>query len=387
MFPDPPADADLEGAGFAPSEPSLQADAPILQQLQERLRLVEAKELGREAMERKRSAKMLFAGAVSGLLGFLFALTIGIIREQTFGKRDALGNPFPSGRGYFPETVSEMVHDPTRPEGKCFFAFCFVGALFIFFSNYPMLLRNVYTGDDIKGCFGISWPTYRQYVPAPGMMLLSIVTVTPQAQADTLDQICVALHLVGASMLFIGYFICEAHTIAWRCCRSKVKHRVLETKHGLRQRRICLWLIAVFYLSFLIFEVLLSIGEPFYGPDDGDEWGTLPGVKGKTLVDTATLKVKLLKVGSYSCEVLSGLSLIASHLVIWYHCEERLYDLPEELDQLKSRLNLVPNRKARDLERNRTLLDGDSSDSAEESGPESGDSEGHSEGSQGRLVE
>merc|ERR1712232_1230611 len=37
------------------------------------------------------------------------------------------------------------------------------------------------------------------------------------------------------------------------------------------------------------------------------------------------------KILSYSSEVLCGLFLIFSHLVIWYYSEERHYDLDEEL--------------------------------------------------------
>jgi len=49
------------------------------------------------------------------------------------------------------------------------------------------------------------------------------------------------------------------------------------------------------------------------------------------LVRAATWKVKWLKILSYGSEVVCGCALICSHLVIWYFCEERLYDLPEEI--------------------------------------------------------
>merc|ERR1719474_2487122 len=126
--------------------------------------------------------------------------------------RSASGKPFPSGRSYFPATVSEMVHSNTEPAGKIFFAFCFIGAVLIFFSWYPKMLRNVYIGDDSQ-IYGIAWVSIRQYIPAPGFMLLSIITTVPSQQATLMDQFCVVLHLVGAAMLFVGYFVCEAHTI------------------------------------------------------------------------------------------------------------------------------------------------------------------------------
>merc|ERR1719188_907835 len=125
---------------------------------------------------------MLFAGSISGLLGFIFAFVIGVIRECMQGKSDVFDRPFKSGLGYFPSTVSEMVHDPDSPAGKVFFAFCFVGAVLIFFSWYPTMLRNAYIGDDPQIC-GVAWVTWRQFVPAPGMMKLSIITTVPLAQA------------------------------------------------------------------------------------------------------------------------------------------------------------------------------------------------------------
>lgn len=41
------------------------------------------------------------------------------------------------------------------------------------------------------------------------------------------------------------------------------------------------------------------------------------------LYNTASGYFLLVKVGSYATEVLAGLSLLASHLAVWYYCEER----------------------------------------------------------------
>mmetsp|Transcript_66670 Transcript_66670/g.168936 ORF Transcript_66670/g.168936 Transcript_66670/m.168936 type:complete len:358 (+) Transcript_66670:69-1142(+) len=319
--------------------------AVMIQSLQERLQQLEERSLFQEAVVRQRSAKLLVAGSVSGFLGFFFALVIGIITEQTSGKVDLNRRPFNSKRGYFPATVSEMVHDPTKPEGKVFFAFCFIGATFIFFSWYPTQLRNAYIGDDELACFGLSWISIRQFIPASGMMLLSIVTVVPGAQAGITDEICIGLHLLGACMLFVGYFIVEAHCVGWGFFKSYVGHQVHESDSALRQRAFCLTMIAVFYTIFIVLQVVLSIGKPFINPEDADKWGEMEGHPGIQLVDTAHWRVKLLKISSYGSEVICGIFLILSHLVIWYHCEERHYDLPEELDSLCSKLVSDPERQ------------------------------------------
>merc|ERR1719221_494529 len=116
---------------------------------------------------------------------------------------------FPSHHGYFASTVSEMVHNPNSPAGKCFRGFEFIASILIFQSWYPWHLRNCYIGDDMTlpcaGC--ISWTTFRQLVPSTGMMIVATITITPAAQANAEDSMSVAIHLAGAVMLFGGYFV------------------------------------------------------------------------------------------------------------------------------------------------------------------------------------
>jgi len=308
-----------------------------------------------EAVARKRSANLLFVGSVSGLLGFLFAFVIGVVAIQTHGRNDINGVPFKSGRAYFPSTVSEMVHNPSKPTGKVFFAFCFVGALMIFQSWYPMQLRNAYIGDDAMVC-GVSWVTIRQFVPAPGMMMLAVITTVPAAQATVTDEFCIALHLTGAAMLFVGYFACEAHAIGWGPfggCLPAGKLR--ESEGNIIRRKLCLTGIGLFYLAFCVIQVVLC--TPLIKPEDNDQWGHIEGYKEEQLINTATGYVKTLKVVSYGSEVVCGLLLILSHLLIWHASEERMYDLPEELGALQSRLNV------------QTDSDDDDEGESDESGP------------------
>jgi len=296
-----------------------------------------------DGFERKKTAALLFFGAVFGLLGFMFAFVIGTM---------AFANPFlsdfhisfPSGFGYFPATVSEMVHDPTQPAGKCFFAFEFVGAFLLFQSWYPWRLRSVYIGDDtsiIKG-IPVSWMMFRQFIPPAGMMLVATVTTTPFAQATVLDYFCISIHLTGAVMLFGGYAVVEAVTLGWGCFTAPPVAEKTIGKWERKIRKFCVNGIIFWYLMFCILQgVLLLPLEKLGLPGGNDVWETVQvrdkyghRVKEVTLVDTASGSILFLKVLSYCSEVFCGLFLIASFLVIWYYCNERFADLNEELTKI-----------------------------------------------------
>jgi len=291
-----------------------------------------------EGFERKKTAALLFFGAVFGFLGFAFAFVIGLLTFLHPFLSDS-HREFNSGYGYFPATVSEMVHDPSKPAGKCFFAFEFVGAIFIFTSWYPWHLRNVYFGDDmtIPG-LPISWVMFRQFVPQAGMMLVATVTSTPFAQATLLDYFCISIHLTGAVMLFAGYAAVEVFSVGWGPFRQPPVAE--KTVKGIekRLRKFCLNGILFWYAIFCVLQgVLLLPLERFIGGHN-DEWVPME-TKDKyghvvwevALKDTASGFILMLKILSYTSEVLCGLCLIASFLVIWFYCHERHADLAEEL--------------------------------------------------------
>jgi len=298
-------------------------------------------------LDRKRSAQMLFAGTVSGFLGFVFAFIIGVVKAMDRDRYDLNGKKFASGISYFPSTVSEMVHNPADPGGKCFFCFELVGAVILFMSSYPTMLRNVYVGDDFEIPFiKISWTTFRQFVPAPGMMVLAIITTVPAAQADTLDQYCIQLHMVGALMLFIGYFLVEAYTVGWGPFKEPGCASLMETQGQTRElslRKWCLHGILFWWITFCLLQALVLIPVPFAPADHFDVWGTLLKKSGKPykinngvqLLDSADMDVKVIKVVSYLSEVFCGIFMLSSHMLVWYYCEERSYDLAEELPSLK----------------------------------------------------
>jgi len=291
-----------------------------------------------DGFERKKTAALLFFGAVMGLFGFLFAFLIGFLKFA-----DPLVSEyhrhFPSGWGYFPATVSEMVHDPEDPAGKCFAAFASIGAMFIFLSWYPWRLRNVYMGDSntIWCSENLSWMMFRQFIPPTGMMLVAGVTTTPFAQASMLDDICLGIHLTGALMFFAGFCTVEAVSVGWGPFPLPEVSRRTIGKFELRLRRAAVTGVIFFYSVFCLLQgVLLLPLDTASGHTDVwrpkvayDEFGW-PRRK-MTLLDTATGFVLALKIASYVSEVLGGLLLIASHLIIWGFCNERFVDLTDEL--------------------------------------------------------
>lgn len=288
------------------------------------------------AYERKKCSALLFFGAISGSLGFAFAFIIGVCKFLSPSLSE-FHQQFPSGYGYFPATVSEMVHDPTDPAGKVFFAFEFIAALFIFMAWYPWELRNVYTGDSatVPGFHELSWPMWRQFVPSAGMMLVATVTTTPFAQANALDYICISIHLTGAVMLFAGYAMVEVYTVGWGPFKqSPVTAKVIGDKEKFL-RKFLLNGIIFFYFTFIIFTFVILLPLP---ANLNDVWeprmveiysGVV--VKEIILTDTASGFVLFLKIASYVSEVACGLFLISSFMVIWYFCEERHVDLVDEL--------------------------------------------------------
>merc|ERR1712136_56813 len=294
-----------------------------------------------ESSERKRAAAMLAAGSLFGFLGFFFAFLIGLWKFVS-PEASEYHRVFPSGRGYFPETVSEMVHNSDDPAGKSFFAFEFIAALLIFMSWYPHHLRNVYLGDDFMIPFiGVSWTLFRQFVPALGMMLVATVTTTPLADATVLDMFTIGIHLFGAIMLFGGYIVFEGLTLGWGCLSGWRPAHVVGTISDpeWRARSLCLTGVIFNYSLFLTIQVILVLPNNIQTPDlweieqNFEENGAV--TQATVLVDTAHGLFLALKITSYMSEVGCGLCLICSLMLIWAYCTEKDIDLVETLSQAR----------------------------------------------------
>lgn len=296
---------------------------------------------------RKRAVELLFAGAVSGFLGFAFAGFLGIW-QSAFSEvqLNFRGEPMESGRNYFPETVSEMVRDPASPSGKCFFAFGLIAAICILLSYYPFYLRNTYVGDDHITVLNISWLTLRTFMPPVGLLLTCCITAVPMSLTTKADLVATSVHCAGAGMMIAGYAVFELHALFL----SKVV-QIGELEWWIRLA--CVVGVAVSGGLFTLFG-WLSLNATKLGICCADVWRVPvkadwehatsldhPGIAMKAmeaydehrkmLLNTANSTVFLIKHLEYWTEVFSGLFMVSGLLCIWYFSHERHFDLIEDI--------------------------------------------------------
>lgn len=62
--------------------------------------------------------------------------------------------------------------------------------------------------------FSCYWNTFRHLTPALGLLLLICVSTVPTSVAVGPDNVSIQVHLLGASMMFVGYAMCEVKNLA-----------------------------------------------------------------------------------------------------------------------------------------------------------------------------
>jgi len=288
--------------------------------------------------QRFRAPGLLVFGASTAVLGFVLISVIGWIDFHFITENRSLQVPYESGNGYWPSTVSEMVHNHESPGGKLFYTFGLIAGICIFASHYPFHLRNVYTGDERFFGTRIYWTTFRQICPSMGLWLLIGVNTYPTQIAlhsvGMTKMFCVFLHLLGAGMMFVGYMMCELKCLGMFRFTSH-EHLAIEKRE--RAVRTCLaWIISLGFVLFCAMQVCLNIAKKL-GVCCGDEWKH----KGEYVLDDDNDKHRLattelintakgtfltIKVLSFVFEDIAGLALVFSHIAIWYFCEERHVD-------------------------------------------------------------
>jgi hypothetical protein len=293
---------------------------------------------------RFKAPQLLCLGTCAAATAFVGCLIVTTIQFFTIHGSDLLDiHPYASGRGYWPETVSESVHNRNSPAGKIFFTFAgLMAAFLLLMSWYAFTLRNVYTGPKtIPGGMMYS-TTFRQYVPTLGLIMLVGVSTYPSSVATDMGwgaTLCCVLHLVGAGMMFVGYMFAE-----FRClemCGQVNKQpgckRYLSiegTERSVRQFTVSC--MSFCFALFLCFQVCLylppSVVCCFDEWKQAGEWYDLTKPDNTTVSqvlqvahvnNTASGAVLAFKMGSYFSECIAGIFLLASHFSIYYFCEER----------------------------------------------------------------
>jgi len=298
-------------------------------------------------MERgKKSAMLLLTGAICGLVGFAFVGIIGQF-QFSFGAQEVnfRGEPFASGHNFFPVSISDMVHDPNTPQGKCFFAFCMAAALCILVSFHSYHLRNCYIGDD-KGICGVSYLSLRSVLPPMGLILCSAITMTPIKQATLMENVATGIHGLGAGLFLSGYVIFEIQCL----CFSDAVH--LDKARHEKAVRLTFVGLTILAMAIWVTSTQVALSGNKLGLCCSDVWQVptkedyvLAQRNGKPgtaldvmwafergtpmLLNTASETVLAITMTAYWGEAMSGIFMIGGLIAIWWYCPERKFDLNE----------------------------------------------------------
>lgn len=294
----------------------------------ERLSLLERKVVDESNKGRKTAATFLGTGVTLALSGFFFAFFTGCMKFWNDSKNDL----YPSGLGYFPPTVSEMVMDFEDVSGRVFFGFEMTGGIFVFLSYYPFKFRSVYFGEDIQWA-GLSLSMWRQILPWPGIMLVAMIPTTALLQATLRDYVTMGIHGLAAMSAFAGYPLFEAKILGVACLKApeSAKEYFREHRSELCWRKFWLFATLFFLVIFVGLTGLVVIGLLLPGSiEHPDVFKKDPRTGKMVLADTATGTYLTVKLLSYLSEVMLGCCALMSHMCIWYYAPERHLKLEED---------------------------------------------------------
>lgn len=306
----------------------------------------------------KKAVLLVLIGAITGFLGFFLSTLIGVYRFWFSPlKTNFLGQDYPSGYNYVPQTLSELNHDVGTAEGKVFNSFCTIAALCMFASWYPYQLRNVYVGVDepvlnIRFLKDFSWPTLRHFAPPIGMLLVTMIPVPGPANREFPDQIAVACHNIGATAMIGAYGLTELQCLLGGGTKKS------EALFKPREWYVRFALVALSLASAGIFTVNGIIAKQTRNWECGDVWmvptadhlqqlrenPALLGLQAKVaeairtktqlLFNTAQGVCVTIKLAEFWFEAFAGLFMISNLLVIWWFCPERHVPVDDQLPPL-----------------------------------------------------
>eukprot|EP00439_Symbiodinium_sp_Y106_P063804 s2194_g9.t3 len=284
---------------------------------------------------RVKAASLLCAGSALGLLGFVIAGGMGLGKAFLADKEvNVRGENFASGHNYYPSTVSEMVRDRESPMGKCFYGFTSAGSFAIWMSWYPWHLQN----EDSVWCCSVM--TLRTLVPPISMLLVSVITVVPFREADSIEAVSTVIHAMAATLAMGGYCVLE-----WYTLNVAKNVRMTQRERHLRQLinlllGFCTFGLVVtgvvaqhpeqfgiccgdLYIVPNVTDIVASYNRGAYQQGTRNEFLVQHHKVG--LVDTASGAALAFKLGMFWFEVSAGLLMLASHFIIFLYCPERGY--------------------------------------------------------------
>jgi len=286
----------------------------------------------------EKAGVLLFFGACTCISGFVLLTLVGYLQYSFDVSNEALDRDqkqFESGHGYWPSTVSEMVHERDSAAGRLFFTLGMITVVSIFQSWYPVHLSNANTLDDTVPYLPVEWATIRQVVPMMGLLVLIGINTYPMQEAKAsvgkVKMFSVILHLFGAGMLFVGYTLCEMKCLGkWPFSRHEKLKQYFDwdekTKRELWIREKMVFVILIFFVLFSCCQVVL-MACPKVWLQTPDTWIAVGGDGNNSqepqLSNTASGLYLIVKVASFVFEDLAGITMVMSHIMIWYFCDER----------------------------------------------------------------
>jgi hypothetical protein len=286
----------------------------------------------------EKAGVLLFFGACTCISGFVLLTLVGFLQYFYDVSNEALAEPldkeFKSGHGYWPSTVSEMVHERDSAAGRLFFTLGMITVVSIFQSWYPVHLSNVNTREHQVPYFPVEWATVRQVVPMMGLLVLIGINTYPMQEAKAsvgkTKLFSVMLHLVGAGMLFLGYTLCEMKCLGiWPFSLHPTLTAYFDRDENKREftiRQRVVIVIGIFFVLFSCCQVVMFVSPKGLLPT-ADYWIKVgePGNKSQEpqIANTASGWYLIVKIASFVFEDIAGITMVTSHLFIWYFSDER----------------------------------------------------------------
>eukprot|EP00931_Biecheleriopsis_adriatica_P062010 TRINITY_DN37327_c0_g1_i1.p1 TRINITY_DN37327_c0_g1~~TRINITY_DN37327_c0_g1_i1.p1 ORF type:complete len:516 (-),score=74.03 TRINITY_DN37327_c0_g1_i1:311-1822(-) len=232
---------------------------------------------------------------------------------------------------FWPSTISESVSNMMSPEAEIFFAFMLCASMCFIKSEYTTEVETVdLPGYVIPYTPGVHYNTVRAYMPPIGLILLAAVQMVPTARIFSLThEVMTLVHLAGAQFCFVVYLACEATSLMVSRNREQMAASEYKIRSVLCIVGSCAMVVfGLAYMTLVLFTnepgKTSSINNPYSLGGMGDMYEKQLENEETVLIRPAQGSVLTIKFISYVAEYLVALSLVLSHLVIWFFFNRRL---------------------------------------------------------------
>lgn len=236
---------------------------------------------------------------------------------------------------FWPSTISESVSHAMSPEQTIFVGFMLCAAISLFRSDYTTECRTVDMPHVTVPFMGFEWNTIRAWLPPLGLILLSMVQMVPTSEIFNFPQgLMTCVHLIGAQCCFLVYLLAERAALT--------NKENLEDLKNTTEKNIRTFLNVFGFFAMALFAVTYSAAallagknlNPYVRPPFSlisDMYIRDSIHVNSYLVRPAGSMFRTLKMTSYFSELFVALSILFSHLVVWYFFHLRLVKQHEKI--------------------------------------------------------